>query len=263
MSKNDKYGLIDTDISTSTYDNNYIIKSPKYHYNSDSSFILSTNSSSSSIKKQQYNTKDLNSTKLQQTSKIHNKKERKGYTKHQSNFKQYVDKYIAKRETIKSIITSRRMSPEAYTIMNPKSPTKKKRNNRPRCSHIKTNHIQLEGTSKHMNSNVAPPISLKSSSDVRHKKQIHKQSNNKVSKPWKIFQTQCNSEKTSNNDGHYKDAIPIDNEGKDNLVHSISHHSSKQSRAQTNRIKSLWRSYLRMTQHNMYTVSLSGESQFS
>lgn len=79
--------LIDTDINTSTYANNYITKSPQYHYNSDSRFILSANSSSSSIKKQQYNTKDLNSTKLQQISKIHNKKERKGYTKHQSNFK--------------------------------------------------------------------------------------------------------------------------------------------------------------------------------
>ena len=79
--------LIDIDISTSTYDNNYIIKSPKYHYNSDSSFILSTNSSSSSINKEQHNTKDFNSTKKQQTSKIHTKKERKGSTKHQIKLK--------------------------------------------------------------------------------------------------------------------------------------------------------------------------------
>ena len=162
--------LIDTDISPSTYDNNYIIKSPKYHYNSDNSFILSTNSSSSSINKQQHNTKDFNSTKIQQTSKIHNKKEQKGYTKHQTKFKKYVKKYITKREKIKLITTSRRRSPKAYNIMNPNLPIKTKKNHRPRCTHTKTNHIQLEGNYKHMNSNVASYISLKSSSDIRHKK---------------------------------------------------------------------------------------------
>ena len=54
-------------------------------------------------------------------------------------------------------------------------------------------------------------------------------------KLWKIFQTKQDSEKTSNKDGHYKDAIPSDNEGKNILVLSTSHHCSKQSRAQTNR----------------------------
>ena len=50
-----------------------------------------------------------------------------------------------------------------------------------------------------------------------------------------MFQAKHDSEKTSNKDGHHKDAIPSDNEGRNNLVHSISHHSSKKSRAQTNR----------------------------
>ena len=53
--------LIDTDSSTSTYDNNYITNNPKYYYNSDSSFILSTNSSSLSIQKQQYKINNTNS----------------------------------------------------------------------------------------------------------------------------------------------------------------------------------------------------------
>ena len=119
--------------------------------------------------------------------------------------------------------------------MNPNSPTKSKKNHRPRCTHTKTNHIQLEGNSKHMNSNVASYISLKTSSDIRHKKQIHKKSNNKVNKLWKIFQTKNDSEKTRNKDGHHEDAIPSDNEEKNILVLSTSHHCSKQSRAQTNR----------------------------
>ena len=36
-----------------------------------------------------------------------------------------------------------------------------------------------------------------------------------------MFQAKHDSEKTSNKDGHHKDAIPSDNEGKNNLVHSI------------------------------------------
>ena len=56
-----------------------------------------------------------------------------------------------------------------------------------------------------------------------------------MNKIWKIFQTKNDSEKTSNKDGHHEDVITSDNEGKKNLVHSISHHSSKKSRAQTNR----------------------------
>ena len=62
--------LIDTNIRNSTYDNNYSIKNTTYRYNSDSSFKLSSNTSSSSIKKLQHNKKDNPSTRLQQTSKI-------------------------------------------------------------------------------------------------------------------------------------------------------------------------------------------------
>ena len=40
---------------------------------------------------------------------------------------------------------------------------------------------------------------------------------------------------TRNKYGHHEDAIPSDNEGKNNLVHSSSHHSSKKSCARTNR----------------------------
>ena len=92
--------LIDTDSSTSTYDNNYTKNNPKYHYNSDSSFILSTNSSSLSIQKQQYKINNTIPTKLEQTPTLYNKKERIGHATLQPNFKQSVDKYIAKRESI-------------------------------------------------------------------------------------------------------------------------------------------------------------------
>ena len=166
--KNTNNDLIDTDISTSTYDNIYIIKSLKYHYNSDSSFILSTNSSSSSINKQQHNSKDKNSTKIRQTSKIHNKKERRSYTKHQIKFKKYVDKYIATRGKIKPIATSRCRSPQAYNIMNPTSTIKTKKMHRHQCTHTEKNNNQFEGNSEHMNSNVAAQISFKSSPDIRH-----------------------------------------------------------------------------------------------
>ena len=44
---------------------------------------------------------------------------------------------------------------------------------------------------------------------------------------WKIFQTKHDSEKTRNKDEHHEDATPSDKEGKNNLVHSSSHHSSK------------------------------------
>ena len=50
-----------------------------------------------------------------------------------------------------------------------------------------------------------------------------------------MFQAKHDSEKTSNKDGHHEHAISSDNEGNINLVHSISHHSSKKSRAQMNR----------------------------
>ena len=84
-----------------------------------------------------------------------------------------------------------------------------------------------------------------------------------MSKLWKIFQTKQDSDKTSNKDGHYRDAIPSDNEGKNMLETSTSHYCSK-NRARTRiEIKSLWISYLRMTQHIMYTVSLSGEPLFT
>ena len=96
--------------------------------------------------------------------------------------------------------------------MNPNSPIKTKKKHRPQYTLTKTNHNQFEGNSEHMNSNVAPQISFKSSSDIRHKKQIHKKSNNKVNKLWKIFQTKNDSEKTRNKDGHHEDAIPSDNE---------------------------------------------------
>ena len=88
----------------------------------------------------------------------------------------------------------------------------KKESSSPMHAHQK-NHNQREGNSTNPNSKVASPIPLKNSSDIPHKKQIHKKSNNNVSKLWKIFQTKQDSEKTSNKNGHYKDAIPSDNEG--------------------------------------------------
>ena len=78
----------------------------------------------------------------------------------------------------------------------------------------KKNHNQLEGNSTKLNSKVVSPISLKNALDIPRKKQTHKKSNNNVSKLWKIFQTKQDLEKTSNKDGHYKDAIPSDNDGK-------------------------------------------------
>ena len=56
-----------------------------------------------------------------------------------------------------------------------------------------------------------------------------------MSKLWKIFQTKQDSEKTSNKDGHCKDAIPSDNEGKNMLELSTTPYCSKTSRAHNNR----------------------------
>ena len=119
--------------------------------------------------------------------------------------------------------------------MNLKSPSKPKKNNRLRCTHTTTNHNQLEGNSIYLNSKVASPISPKNSSDIPPKKQIHKKSYNNVSKLWKIFQTKQDSDKTSNKDGHYRDGIPSENEGKNMLELSTAHYCSKKSRAHTNR----------------------------
>ena len=52
---------------------------------------------------------------------------------------------------------------------------------------------------------------------------------------WKTFRIKHDSEMTRNKYGHHEDAIPSDNEGKNNLVHSSSYHSSKKSCARTNR----------------------------
>ena len=119
--------------------------------------------------------------------------------------------------------------------MNPKSPIKPKKNNRPRCTHTTTNHNQLEENSIYLNSKVESPISPKNSSDIPPKKQIHKKSDNNVSKLQKIFQTKQDSDKTSNKDGHYRDAIPSDNEGKNMLELSTTHYCRKKSRAHNNR----------------------------
>ena len=49
------------------------------------------------------------------------------------------------------------------------------------------NNNQLERNTEHMNSNVETQISLKSPLDIRHNKQIHKKSNNKVNQLWKVI----------------------------------------------------------------------------
>ena len=175
---------------------------------------------------------NLNSTKLEQTPTLYNKKERIGHTTLQLNFKQYVDKYIAKRE---SITASRRGSQKAFNHENPKSRKKPKRNNRPRCTNNKTHHNQFEGNSIHLNSKVASPLSSKNSLDISPTKQIHKKSDNNVSKFWEIFQIKQDSDKTSNKAEYYRDGIPSDNEGKNMLEPSTSSYSKEKSRAHKNR----------------------------
>ena len=74
----------------------------------------------------------------------------------------------------------------------------------------------------------------------------------------KIFQIHHDSDKTLNKDGNHEKDFSSNSEANNNIVNSSSHHSSIKSRARTKQKLMLGRSYLRMTQHNMYTVSLSG-----
>ena len=85
-----------------------------------------------------------------------------------------------------------------------------------------------------MNSKVASPLSFKNSSDISHNKQMHKRSDNNVSKLWEIFQTKQDSGKTSNKDEHYRDGIPSNNEKKNMLELSTSHYCRKKLRVHTN-----------------------------
>ena len=90
--------LIDT-LSNSTYDNISSINNSTHQSYSDSSFKLSSNTSSSSINEQKHNKKENHSTSLLQTSNICNKKERRDYKNYQSKFNKYVDNYIAQKKT--------------------------------------------------------------------------------------------------------------------------------------------------------------------
>ena len=73
--------LLDTDISISKYEDDNSSTSPNYHYNSDSSFKLSINSSSSSVKKQQYKQTEHNINRTYPNLRKHNNKIRNDPTK--------------------------------------------------------------------------------------------------------------------------------------------------------------------------------------
>ena len=66
--------ILDTDISISTYEDDNYSTSPNYHYNSDSSFKLSINSSSPSVKKQQYKQTEHNNNRTYPNLRKHKNK---------------------------------------------------------------------------------------------------------------------------------------------------------------------------------------------
>ena len=78
-----------------------------------------------------------------------------------------------------------------------------------------------------------------------------------------IFHMQHDSDKTPNKDGYNKkDFFSNSSEATNNLVASSSYHKGINRACVRNKFQFLGRSYLRMTQHNIYMVSLSGEPQF-
>ena len=172
MSKKTNYDLINTDSSTSTYDNIYSIKRTKYNYNSDSSFKLSSTTSSSSINKQQHHKKDNPSNRLQQISKIFNKKERNNYTNHKHKFNKHVDKYIATRKNITTIKTSRCNSTKPHNNIKNNSTTKIKKRNLHQSTHVTTtdNNSHLEEYSELAKYNVVTSTFLNRPLDMRHYK---------------------------------------------------------------------------------------------
>ena len=115
-------------------------------------------------------------------------------------------------------------------------PKKPERNKRPRCKNNKTYHDQLKGNSRLLNSNVASPLSSNNSLDTSLHKQLHKKSDNNVSKLWEVFQIKQDSGKTSNKTAYCRDEIPSYNEGKNMLASSISSQCTEKSRAHKNKI---------------------------
>ena len=71
--------------------------------------------------------------------------------------------------------------------------------------------------------------------DTSLHKQLHKKSDNNVSKLWEVFQIKQDSGKTSNKTAYYRDGIPSDNEGKNMLESSISSYCTEKSRAHKNK----------------------------
>ena len=179
MTNND---LFDTDISLSTYEDDNSSTSPNYHYNSDGSFKLSFNSSSSSVKKQQHKLTEHNNKRIHPNFRKHKMKKRKGTTKKVIKFQKVVDKYISKREKTISHINPSCKSPHKNNNMNKKSfiTTKKKTRHLGIQKIINTNNNHLDGKPDQTHNQDVNSRSHKSKIGIRKEKDKPTKSNKKL-----------------------------------------------------------------------------------